>query len=211
MQFTSLSKAVRALGSIAVLSVMVGTLVQPVQAQGKVPSTENSVCVPLPEGVFYQEFGGITFSPAQKAAYRKIEAKMKERFAALSATLKTVEDPNRSVSIAINKPMGEQVYAEYDAMVTALGSAQVPGDEQVKLINQKFGKYVEASISQVAADTPEQIAEGQQIGLDFEAQTMAILTPEQRPIYQANLAIQRQIQACTAPSPFARIISPLPY
>jgi hypothetical protein len=103
------------------------------------------------------------------------------------------------------------MYAEYDAMVTALGRDKVPGDKQVKLINQKFGEYVEASISQVAADTPEQIAEGQQIGLDFEAQTMAILTPEQQPIYQANLAIQRQIQACSEPTPFARIISPLPY
>jgi hypothetical protein len=151
MKLTSLSKAVRAIGAIAALSLLFGTTVQPpVQAQ-TVAQDDNGVCNVLPEGVFYQEFGGITFSPEQKAAYRKIEAAINARYEVISANAQTI------------------VY------------------------------------------TPEQIAEGNQIGLDFEAQTIAILTPEQQPIYQSNLALQRRIQACVGPTPFNRIISPLPY
>jgi hypothetical protein len=211
-----ISKSIRAVGAIAVLSLMVGaTVPQPAQAQ-MVALDENGVCTALPEGVFYQEFAGITFSPIQKAAYRAIEARINARYAALAATLRTVEDPDRSVAVTFkteagSNAMSAEKYAEYDARLTALQIAQVPGDEQVRLINQEFGEYVEASIAQVAADTPEQIAEGVQIGLDFEAQTMAILTPEQKPIYETNLALQRRIQACNVATPFARIISPLPY
>jgi hypothetical protein len=210
-----ISKSIRAVGAIAVLSIMIGAAQQPVQAQ-TVAQDENGVCTALPEGIFYQEFGGITFSPMQKAAYRTIEARINERYAALYATLRTVEDPSRSVSIAFKTEAGSgamtpEKYAEYDARVTALAVSQVSSDEQVRLINQEFGEYVEASIAQVLAYTPEQVAEGQRIGLDFEAQTMAILSAEQKPIYETNLALQRRIQACGEPTPFARILSPLPY
>jgi hypothetical protein len=56
---------------------------QPVQAQ-PIGQNDSGVCAPLPEGVYYQEFGGITFSPEQKAAYREIETVINARYKVIS-------------------------------------------------------------------------------------------------------------------------------
>jgi hypothetical protein len=91
MKLTSLSKSVRSIGMMAMLSVLVATtLQQPVQAQSKgnkVPTTTDGTCQPLPQGTFYQEFGGITFSETQKEAYRKIEANIRKRYEAIKPQL----------------------------------------------------------------------------------------------------------------------------
>jgi hypothetical protein len=95
MKRTSFSKSVRTIGLMALLSVTISnTLQQPVQAQtGVLAQGDNGTCVSLsdgssyyslPKGVYYQEFGGITFSPEQKAEYRKIEAKINARYEAIS-------------------------------------------------------------------------------------------------------------------------------
>lgn len=159
MKRTSLSKSVRTIGLMALLSVMVGTSMQQ-SAQaippgfGTVALDDNGVCVA--QKLFYQEFAGITFSPEQKAVYRELESRLRATYESLSVSIKTA-------------PNGAMLW------------------------------------------TPEQLAEGQQAGRDLEAQTMAILTPEQRPVYRDNLAVQRRIQACSEPLPFDRIMSPLPY
>jgi hypothetical protein len=158
MKLTLLSKSVRAIGLTAMLSVMVATtLQQPIQAQSKgnkVPTTADGTCAPLPEGTYYKEYGGITFSSEQKAAYQKSMAKVKKRFAALNAAI-----------------------------------------ERINIYYPNAGH----------------IAAGQQIGLDFEAEMMSAFTPEQQKIYRTNLAIQRQIQACVPPTPWAKIMSPDPF
>ncbi|MGG6266359.1 fasciclin domain-containing protein [Leptolyngbya sp. AN03gr2] len=160
MKLASLSNAARTFGVMVLLTVMVGTTAQQsTQAQDTFPGSgtlalnEDGIC--LAQNIIYQEFGGITLSPEQQAAYRELEARSNARLEAITANTKIVE--NASVW------------------------------------------------------TPEQIAEGQRIGRELEAQTMALLTPEQRPIYQANLEVQRRIQACTQPIPFDRILSPRPY
>jgi hypothetical protein len=205
MQRISLSKSVRTFGLMSILSVMVATtLQQPVQAQSKgnkVPTTTDGTCAPLPKGVFYQEFGGITFSPAQKAAYRGIEAQIRTRYKTIGADFSTEYKPGVS----------EEKKAEIvDASIT-LERDNLSSAEQVKILNRKYGQYARFSVNRSMIFTQKKIVEGQQIGLDFEAQTMAILTPEQKKVYAANLAIQRRIQACVDPTPWARIISPLPY
>jgi hypothetical protein len=152
MKLTSLSKSVRTIGLMAMLSVLVTTtLQQPIQAQ-TIAKDKNGACTPLPKGVFYQEYGGITFSSEQKLAYQKSMVKVKKRFATLNASIERTSDPNA-----------------------------------------------------------KQIATGQQIGLDFETEMMSVFNPEQQKQYRANLAIQRQIQACVPPTPWAKIWSPLPF
>ncbi|KAM3108655.1 hypothetical protein [Phormidesmis sp. 146-33] len=160
MKLTPLSNAARTFGVMVLLTVMVGTTAQQsAQAQdippgfGVLALNEDGIC--LPQQIVYQEFGGITLSPEQQAAYRELEARSNARLEVITANTKIVD-------------------------------------------NALFW-------------TPEQIAEGQRIGRELEAQTMALLTPEQRPIYQANLEVQRRIQACTEPIPFDRIFSPRPY
>jgi hypothetical protein len=205
MKRISLSKSVRTIGVMAILSATIAaSLQQPIQAQSKgnkVPTTTDGTCAPLPKGVFYQEFGGITFSPAQKAAYRGIEAQIRKRYKTIGADFST--EYKRGVS--------EEKKAEIVDGSIALERDNLSSAEQVKILNRKYGQYARFSVNRSIIFTQKKIVEGQQIGLDFEAQTMAILTPEQKKVYTANLAIQRRIQACVDPTPWARIISPLPY
>jgi Spy/CpxP family protein refolding chaperone len=209
MKHTSLSKSVRTIGMMAMLSVLVATtLQQPVQAQSKgnkVPTAADGTCQPLPQGVFYQEFGGITFSETQKEAYRKIEANIRKRYEAIKPQLLPM------VSIEYKPGIDNKKAVEIEAATVEIARKNLSITQQMKQLTKKYGKYARFSVAEGEGYTPKQIVEGQQIGLDFEAQTMTILTPEQQKVYQANLAIQRKIQACVEPTPFARIISPLPY
>jgi hypothetical protein len=201
MKLTSFSKSVRAIGVMAMLSVTIATtLQQPVQAQ-TIAKDDNGVCSPLPQGVFYQEFGGITFSQDQKAAYRKIEAKINRRYRVVLDNLKF--KPGTS-----DKKANEIIDASVEMGYGSLSSA-----EQVKRLTKKYGKYaIFERPKAVVVYTPEQVAKGKQIGRDFEAQTMDILTPEQQKIYKVNLALQQRIRACVPDdTPADRIISPLPY
>jgi hypothetical protein len=209
MKRTSLSKSVRTIGLIAMLSVMVATtLQQPVQAQSKenkVPTTTDGTCQPLPQGTLYQEFGGIIFSETQKEAYRKIEANIRKRYEAIQPQLLPM------VSIEYKPGLDNKKAVEIEAATVEIARKNLSITQQMKQLTKKYGKYARFSATEGEGYTPKQIVEGQQIGLDFEAQTMTILTPEQQKVYQANLAIQRKIQACVEPTPFSRIISPLPY
>jgi hypothetical protein len=211
MKLISLSKAIRTLGAIATLSLMFGIPVQPPAQAQTVAQDDNGVCTVLPEGVFYQEFGGITFSPEQKVAYRKIEAVINARYEVISANAQTIVIPDGGISIFFKEGIGDPKAFEIVAANDNLIRQGLSATEQVEQLTEKYGQYAEFQLAMSTVYTPEQIAEGQQIGLDFEAQTMAILTPGQQPIYQANLALQRKIQACGEPTPFNRIISPLPY
>jgi hypothetical protein len=209
MKRTSLSKSVRTFGLMAMLSVLVATtLQQPVQAQSKgnkVPTTADGTCQPLPQGTFYQEFGGITFSETQKEAYRKIEANIRKRYEAIKLQSLPM------VSIEYKPGISNKKTVEIEAASVEMARKNLSITQQMKQLTKKHGKYARFSVVEGEGYTPKQIAEGQQIGLDFEAQTMTILTPEQQKVYEANLVVQRKVQACVEPTPFARIISPLPY
>lgn len=218
MKLTSLSKSFRAAGLMSLLSVMVATTLQPpVQAQSKgnkVPTTTDGTCAPLPQGVFYQEFGGIKFSSKQKAAFRKSMAKVQTRIKPINDAIPSADSPDESnLSFRSVGKLNKQKFAEADAAYTALLFAGVPGNKIIEVINKLHGKYANVSRLKTPSRefTQKEIAEGQQIGLDFEAEIMSVFTPEQQKIYRANLAIQRQIQACVPPTPYAKIISPLPF
>jgi hypothetical protein len=218
MKRISFSKSVRTIGLMAMLSVTIATsLQQPIQAQSKgnrIPTTEDGTCKPLPQGTNYQEFGGIKFSSKQKSAYRKSIAKMGERFKPINDAIPLADSPNEgNLSFESVGKLNEQKFAEANAAYTALLFAQVPGNKIIEYMKIVHGKYAKVSRMKTPSRefTQKEIAEGQQIGLDFEAEMMSVFTPEQQKIYQANLAIQRQIQACTPPNPYGKIISPLPF
>jgi hypothetical protein len=97
MKHITLSKSFRTVSLMAMLSIVLATtLQQPVYAQSKgnkVPTTADGSCAPLPEGTFYQEWKGITFSPKQKAAYRESIAKLEKTYKFIADTTKKVDDP----------------------------------------------------------------------------------------------------------------------
>ncbi len=214
MKLTSFSKSVRSIGLMTMLSAIVATsLQQPVQAQfGVIAKDATGACVPLPNGTYYQEFGGIKFSPKQKAAYRKIEAKIQKRYKVISDNTKEVVVPGGGLAIYFKEGIGDKKATEISDASLKMLRDNFSTDKQIKLLTEKYGKYGTFSPTTSLVYTPEQIALGHKIGRDFEAQTMAILTPEQQKIYQVNLTLQRRIQACSLPpQPFDRILSPLPY
>lgn len=218
MQLTYLFKSFRTINLMVALSVVVATtLQQPVQAQSKgnkIPTTTDGTCAPLPQGVFYQEFGGIKFSSKQKAAFRKSLAKVQTRFKPINDAIPVADSPNENnLSFKSVGKLNKQKFAEADAAYTALLLAGVPGNKITEVINKLHGKYANVSRLKTPSRefTQKEIAEGQQIGLDSEAEMMSVFTPEQQKIYRANLAIQRQIQACVPPTPYGKIMSPLPF
>jgi hypothetical protein len=193
------------------MAMVATALQQPIQAQ-TIGKDDNGVCAPLPQGVYYQEFSGIKFSPAQKAAYRKIEAKINKRYKVISDNTKEVVVPGGGLAIYFKEGIGDRKATEISDVSLKMSRDNLSTDKQIKLLTKKYGKYGIFSPTTSLVYTPEQIALGHKIGRDFEAQTMAILTPEQQKIYQVNLTLQRRIQACSLPpQPFDRIISPLPY
>jgi hypothetical protein len=211
MKLTSLSQSVRTIGLMAILSVMVSTTLQhPIQAQ-TVAKDKDGACTVLPQGVFYQEFGGITFSQKQKTAYRKIEAKINKRYKVISDNTRPVALPEAGLAMYPKPKVFEEKASEIDAAMSDPEILKLSTAQQIEVLTKKYGKYATFSFAEALVYTPKQIAEGQRIGRDFEAQTMAILTPEQQKIYQVNLALQRRIQFCVGPTPFDRVISPLPY
>jgi hypothetical protein len=205
MQFTFLSKAVRATlaGKIranslmAMLSIVVATtLQQPVPAQA--PTETATACITLPEGkTFFNEFEGMTFSREQDKAYQKIRADRNQRFLALSKTY-VYEDGTEdgAFGIAYKPGIGDKKIKEIRAAQDALYRRGFLNGKVRRLLTKKYSKYATFTLGQVLNYMPKQIATGKKIWRDFEAQTMAILTPEQQKIYQAKLVIILGLEAC---------------
>jgi hypothetical protein len=88
MPLTSLSKSVRTISLMVLLSTSIGTSSQQ-SAQSK-----PAACAPFPQGQFFNEFEGMTFSREQDRAFRKIAAAGKKRSQALSETCREVDSPD---------------------------------------------------------------------------------------------------------------------
>jgi len=200
MKLTSLSKSVRTLALITLLSATIGTsMQQSVQAQsGAKPKV---ACITLPEGQIFNEFEGITFSREQDKAYQKIRAARNKKANALSKTFRAVDDPERNFSIAPKPGTSDEKMEEISDDDITLIRAKVSNDLRRELLTRRYGRYATFSINQNIVFTPEQIATGRKIWRDSEAQTMAILTPEQRKIYQAKLVIVLGLEACNENDP----------
>ena len=197
MKLTSLSKSVRSIGLMALLSVVVGSLVQQSvqaqnQAQLKAPVTCN---LQLKNGFFY-EFQDIKFTPKQEATYRKISATMKQKADAQVKNVRTEPRPDASVDVVFKEGITDKIALEISEASTAMGSRNLPPKEQMRLLTEKYGQYATFFQTPTLRFTPQQIAAKEKMNRDFEAQMMSIFTPQQRKVYRANLVIKRQIEAC---------------
>jgi hypothetical protein len=204
MKRTSFSKSVRTIVLMVLLSAIVGTSVQQsAQAQNKAQTQPATACVPLPQGQFFNEFEGLTFSREQDRDFRKIAAEGKKRSQALSKTFREVDSSDGGFIIEENPGTSYIKMQEILKAEAALERDKVPKAQQIRLLTQRYGRYAKFTRAKNLAFTPEQIETGQKIWRDREAQTMAILLPEQQKIYREKLAILRGIEACEKPSPFS--------
>jgi hypothetical protein len=206
MKRTSLSKSVRTIGLMAMLSVVVATtLQQPIQAQGKgdkVPTTDATACITLPANTFFREFEGITFSREQDKAYQKIKANRIKKYTALYKTFRYEDGPEDGAFSLDYKPgIGDKKIKEIQAAHDALSSKGLPNGKIRKLLTEKYSEYATFTLGRVMNFTPKQIATARKQWRDSEAQTMAILTPEQQKIYKARLVTILGLEACDPDSP----------
>ena len=204
---------------MTILSVVVATTPQqPIPAQEVPPNfsplakDKNGVCAPLPQGVFYEEFGGITFSSKQKAAYRKFDAEARKRYKPIIDNVREVALPGAGLSTEFKPGTSDKIAMEINDASVKMIQDNFSTDKQVKLLTKKYRKYAKFSVAKSVIYTPEQIAEGKRITRNWEAQTMAIMTPEQQKIYKVNLALQERIRDCGPRDlPIDRLMSPPPY
>jgi hypothetical protein len=199
MKLTFLSKVLRTLSLMVMLSVVVDMIVQqPVQAapQTKDKTEAGTACVPLPEGGFFYELQGITFTPEQAAAYDKLSAKLSAREAERAKGLRTEEIPGAPLDIEMKdgspEGIGEEIIKAQDAMIRR----NVFVNEQLKLLTQKYGQYAIFYKPRTTVFTPEQLASQDKDMRADEAEMMATLTPQQQKVYQANLVRRGQLEAC---------------
>jgi hypothetical protein len=197
MKRTSLSKSVRTIGLMAMLSVLVATtLQQPVQAQKSTQLKAPASCnLKLKDG-FFVEFQGIKFTPKQEAAYKRISAKIGKEAEAQMKNVGTEPNPDAPLRVIPNDGIGDKKYREIIDAWDTLRRTEVSIKEQIKLLTEQYGQYATFSQQSRLRFTPEQIAAKEKMNRDFEAQMMSIFTPQQQKVYRANLVIKRQIEAC---------------
>lgn len=201
MQFTSLSKSVRTIGVMILLSAIVGTSMQQ-NAQAQSGAKPKVACITLPpDQSFFNEFEGITFSREQDEAYQKIRTARDAKSNALSKTFRAVADPERNFGTIPKPGTSDEKMEEISDDDTTLIRANVSNDLRREMLTRRHGRYATFLINQNFVFTPEQIATGRKIWRDSEAQTMAIFTPEQQKIYQAKLVIVLGLEACDETTP----------
>jgi hypothetical protein len=145
MKLTSFSKSVRSIGLMAMLSVVAATtLQQSAQAQfGILAKDANGVCV-IVDNLYYQEFGGITFSSEQEAAHRKLYAKLRKSYEAIVPEM---------LDIQFKKGIGDKKIYEINKASIKLGN--ISTYTKIELLTKQYGKFAKFSFASSSIYTPE--------------------------------------------------------
>jgi hypothetical protein len=198
MKPPSFSKSIRTIGLMAaVLSVLVGTTIQQtVQAQNNVPKDSETSC-----SNGYQppnELEGITFTPAQEAAYQRFREEIDAKNGAIYKNAPLGPEPLTGLTFGDEKaPVSPEMQAEIIAAFDVITLDDIPDREQAQAFKDAHGKYAELEIQERSTEpTPEQNAEMYNNFRILETQTLSILTPKQKKVYRANLVLKRAYEAC---------------
>ncbi len=128
----------------------------------------------------------------------------------------SVADPTAALSFSYSVDPEQLPESTNSAIQAALN--ENPTSNQLEALNQKFGQYGEFSGAYINYLTPEQKVQLAQITENFQAQMQSVMTPEQIPQYQENLAAGRRISAaCDSPHPlyalypaFGQVVDTIP-
>lgn len=201
MKRNSLSKSVRAIGLMTMLSVVVATtLQQPIKAQIEVQAKTPTACVPLPPGVTFFDLQGLEFSPKQQVELKKINDTLVQKSEALDKRLRRVMSKGYLVT-EFPGTIDDRLRQEIEAAASDATAIDGKVDrKKVRALNKKYAQYAKFYIEPQVVFTPSQIAERDKINRDMEDQIMSILTPEQKKVFRANLVIKRGYEACDTSS-----------
>lgn len=151
------------------------------------------------DGLFFDDFKGLNLTDAQRRAYDVLDAQKDESITEVYERSVRIEDltANLSFRYAANIDM-EYLDTVVPPDVRAAIQAALnenPTVEQQNKLNQEFGQYGEFIGTTIVHVTPDQVEESDQIMQDFYAQVQEIMTTEQLPQYQENLAARLEIDA----------------
>jgi hypothetical protein len=197
MNRKKLSKAFGVLGLMAALSTAIGVAVQQtVQAQltVEVPTdVDEEACIAA--GFYtFDLVQNIDLSPAQLEELYKVASAEADAFESLIDSFPKEKDFNSLQTVT--KPganISPDVMEAIDAASLALSMPGAATAETVAAFNEEFGQYVEMLVGSTVIYTEAQKAEIQRLQDDFEAQSLAVLTPEQQQQYQENLETESRI------------------
>ena len=153
------------------------------------------------ERLSFDDFRGLNLTDEQRQAYDALDAQRDERINKVYERSVRADDTTAilSFSYATNVDISDLdtvVPPEVQAAIQAALNKN-PTSEQKEALNQEFGQYGEFIGSTITYVTPDQVEGLDQISQDFYAQVQEIMTPEQLPQYQKNLAARLEInKAC---------------
>jgi Spy/CpxP family protein refolding chaperone len=193
-------KTFGAIGLMASLVALFGTVpLQIAQAQvetGVPAEIDDEACIASGMHSFYI-LQNIDLSPAQLEKIHMIQYERSGELEVLMSTFPGESDPSNFQYIL--KPGVEPPAEVIDAMSAALSVTltKESAPEVIAALNEEFAQYAEFGIGTTVRFTEAQKAEMEQFDAGTEAQSLAVLTPEQQQQYQENLATQSRIyEAC---------------
>jgi hypothetical protein len=157
------------------------------------------------DGYFFDDFRGLTLTDAQRQAYDALDAQAEAQRAALYEQTVAVADPTAILSFLSGFPGTVQAPPDVQDAIQADLDLNPKMDQEAAL-NQKYGngQYGFFVGSYLTYLTPEQEAQLAQISDDFYSGVQALMTPEQLPQYNQNLAARLRINAaCDARYPIS--------
>jgi hypothetical protein len=198
MNLTFLAKSAGTIGLIALMATTASTAIQKTaQAQSNRPSVpaeiDDEACLASGFDSFYL-LQGLSFSPAQLEEIYRISSEANDADERLIESYPKVEDLISGPQFDA-RPGAEITSETYDDMYAALSEISEKTDsvtEQIDMLNEQFSQYGEFGIGTMLILTPEQKAELKRTREDFNAQYIAVMTPEQQQ-YQENLETESRI------------------
>ncbi len=198
MKLTFLSKTLGTIGLMAALTATVGTAMQKtVQAQTSpsvISEINDEACIASGFNSFYL-LQGIDFSPAQLEEIYRISSESSDAYDRLMESYPKVEDLNSGPQFDIRPGSGmtSEMYDVMYARLTEISAITDSVTEQIDLLNEQFSQYGEFGLGTTLTLTSAQKAEIKETAEAFEAQSIAVMTPEQQQQYQENLETRSRI------------------
>lgn len=220
MKFKSLTIALCTLGSIASVPAMKMAIAQTESADTAefirqmaacdraTQAEANDTSGELPS---FDDFKGLNLTDEQWSAYNVFDAQAATRRAEVYKNSVSMADPTATLSFVWSGD-SESFPPEIQAAVQA-ALEKNPKYDQKAALDREFGQYGEFEGLYYTYITPEQDAQITQITEDYYMQAQGIMTPEQLPQYQKNLASRRRInEVCDVKGPMSpyQVVDTLP-
>ncbi|PZO15712.1 MAG: hypothetical protein DCF25_13230 [Leptolyngbya foveolarum] len=147
------------------------------------------------------DFAGLesALTPEILAVYDQAEKRLSERSESLGLELKMGVIPKASIDVNPKEGFSvtDAIVIELSAAVDAANQDEIPNEEQLDALVEKYGQYANFSRSKEPLYTPAQILEMQSIEREFAATMAAAFTdPEQREYYLRNVDAREAMKSC---------------